>query len=233
MKLSDTGLYGVGIYNVTDASRLTGVPSRTIRRWVGGYKTSPSQGGGKRSALWTPQLAPIGGHLAVGFLDLVEVRVVHSLLERKISWRTIKRAAAHARELFHTDHPFSSARMKTGLGRIFVEIAASTGDQQLIDLAARQSTIKQVVGPFLEDLEFDAATGEALRWWPLGLKRRTVVIDPARSFGRPITAKEGVPTAVLADAVKAEGDPAVVARWYEVDLKSLRDAVAFEQNLAA
>jgi uncharacterized protein (DUF433 family) len=43
---------------------------------------------------------------------------------------------------------------------------------------------------------------ELLRWFPLG-KNRRVVVDPGRSFGRPISL-EGVPTAVLASALKAE-----------------------------
>jgi len=79
-------------------------------------------------------------------------------------------------------------------------------------------------------LEFQA--DQLVRWWPLGMRRR-VVIDPRRAFGQPIVAKEGVPTAILAGAVQLEQSVAEVADWYEVDPRSVRDAVEFEEKLAA
>ena len=56
---------------------------------------------------------------------------------------------------------------------------------------------------------------------------------PHRNFGRPIVAPHGVPTEVLAKAAKATGSIAEVARWYEVRETEIRDAVEFEQRLAA
>ncbi len=59
------------------------------------------------------------------------------------------------------------------------------------------------------------------------------MLDPARNFGRPIVDRHGVPTEVLANAVKAAGSVAEVARWYEVPEPEIQDAVEFEQRLAA
>jgi uncharacterized protein (DUF433 family) len=70
-----------------------------------------------------------------------------------------------------------------------------------------------------------------VRWWPLGRDHR-VVLDPERSFGRPIITPESVPTAILARAFQAEGSIDSVARWYEVDPRSVLDAVEFEKKLA-
>jgi uncharacterized protein (DUF433 family) len=101
----------------------------------------------------------------------------------------------------------------------------------MIDLRRRQGVFRTLVEPSLRDLEFDADV--VARWHPLGTTRRSVVIDPARSFGRPLAAESGVPTQVLADAVRAEGSVERVARLYELAPAAVRDAVVFEQKLAA
>ena len=81
----------------------------------------------------------------------------------------------------------------------------------------------------------DAAFGTAMvaRWFPLGASRNTIVLDPARAFGRPIVASGGVPTEVLAQAVEVEGSVERVAKLYEVPLPAVRDALAFQRQLAA
>ena len=71
------------------------------------------------------------------------------------------------------------------------------------------------------------------RWFPLGMSRRTIVVDPMRAFGRPIVVDGGVPTEVLSQAVEIEGSPERVSKLYEVPLAAVRDSVAFQQQLAA
>jgi uncharacterized protein (DUF433 family) len=101
---------------------------------------------------------------------------------------------------------------------------------ELVDLKRRQSVFHRIVEPSLRDLEFDA---DALaRWYPLGMSRKSVVIDPGRSFGRPIVSDGGVPTETILRAVEAEGSPERAARLYELPLSAVRDAVTFEQRLA-
>jgi uncharacterized protein (DUF433 family) len=80
-------------------------------------------------------------------------------------------------------------------------------------------------------LEFDADV--VARWFPLGTSRRTILIDPARAFGRPIVASGGVPTEILCEAVQIEGSPQKVAKLYEVPLAAVHDAISFERQLAA
>jgi uncharacterized protein (DUF433 family) len=64
------------------------------------------------------------------------------------------------------------------------------------------------------------------------MNRRSVLVDPGRSFGRPIVSR-GVPTEVLADAAKLEGSIDAVAALYEVPKAEVRSALIFEQRLAA
>jgi uncharacterized protein (DUF433 family) len=99
-----------------------------------------------------------------------------------------------------------------------------------LDLRQRQNVFRTIVEPSLKDLEFDASV--VARWFPLGVQRRSVIVDPARSFGQPISSS-GVPTEVLARAVEIEGSPRKVSFLYNVSTAEVRDAVAFERKLAA
>jgi len=100
----------------------------------------------------------------------------------------------------------------------------------MIDLKKRQQVFRTIVEPSLRDLEFEASI--VARWYPLGMKHQSVVVDPARSFGRPIV-RRGVPTEILAEAVKLEGSVNAVALLYEVPRAEIRSALEFERRLAA
>ena len=112
------------------------------------------------------------------------------------------------------------------------DFAQSTGDPRLIELARGQHAFRQVIAPSLyAGLEW-SSEDDAVRWWPIP-GRKVVVIDPRRSFGRPIVNAGSVPTGVLASAVRAEKSIEYVASLYEVPVGSVREAVAFEKSLAA
>lgn len=226
-------LLGIGVYTVPEAARLTGIAAPTIRRWVTGY--SYTRKGASRSSppVWQGQIAPVDHSVALSFRDLLEVRFVQYFREHGVSWKVIRRAAECASEIVQDSHPFSTKRFKTDGRSIFAEIVQETGEESLLDLAKRQYGFKSFVEPFLfEGLEFSDLGIAPVRWWPLGRSRR-VMIDPQRLFGQPICVPESVPTAVLANAFKAEGSVDAVARWFMVHPKSVSDAVEFEQKLAS
>jgi uncharacterized protein (DUF433 family) len=100
----------------------------------------------------------------------------------------------------------------------------------LLDLKKHQYAFKNVVERSFRDLDIE--DDAVARWRPYH-GRATIVVDPARAFGQPIAAKSGVPTVALADAVKAEGSIARVAKLFEVAVAVVRDAVAFEGELLA
>lgn len=89
---------------------------------------------------------------------------------------------------------------------------------------------RQVVEPTFRDL--DLADGSVVQWRPYGGKP-SIVIDPARSFGKPLATESGVPTLALALAANAESSAARAARLFDVPLAVVNDAIAFEQSLMA
>lgn len=228
-----SSLLGLGVYTLPEASRLTKVPARTIRRWIAGYSYTRVGVAHATPPLWESQIPPIDDSVVLSFRDLLEVRFVHSFKAHGVSWKTIKAASECAVEIIRDSHPFSTKRFKTDGRTIFAEIVQATGEDSLLELVNRQYELKPVVEPFLyEGVEFSDVGIAPVRWWPLGQNRR-VTIDPERSFGQPICDPESVPTSNLARAFRAEGSIEAVARWYQVDPDSVEDAVEFESRLSA
>jgi uncharacterized protein (DUF433 family) len=223
---------GKGVYSPAEAARLVNIPQQRISRWTRGY-TYQYKGETRHTppliAGDTEQSADKGPILS--FLDLLEVRFLDAFLVHGVSRKAVRIAALNARELLGRHHPFSTRIFKTDGRSIFAEIVRGTNDKHLLDVVKNQFVFTRIISPSLyEGVEFNASD-DPQRWWPLG-KKHTVVIDPERGFGAPIVARSGVPTRILANAVKAEGSVDFVAKWYEVTPREVRDAVKFEEQLA-
>jgi uncharacterized protein (DUF433 family)/DNA-binding transcriptional MerR regulator len=219
-------LLGIGLYTATEASRLTRIPAARIDRWLRGYR----RGSVQSLPLWSPGLPQFGQSLEIDFLDLVELRFVKAFLDYGLSLQRIRLALHRAREMFDVDHPFCTQRFKTDGRAIFLEVQKETGDEALIDLIRNQYAFSTVVAPSLQGLVFDA--DQVVRWhpWPL---RNSIVIDPTRSFGAPMMSKENVPTRALMTAFVLSKSYKSVANDFILSERSVRDAVAFEEQLAA
>jgi uncharacterized protein (DUF433 family) len=227
---ADSSLLGIGLYTVPEGSRLTGIPQARLRRWLRGYTYRTGESISASDPVWRRQLPEIDGTLGLGFLDLMEARFINAFRKADVQWRVIRLCAERARELYGADHPFATQRFRTDGRTIFAEVAGRAGELQLLDLVKSQLAFARIIGPSLyAGIDFSDRDIPA-RWWPLG-RQTPIVLDPARSFGQPIVSTGGVPTAVLADAVAAEGSIAKVARLYQVPPQSVHAAVQFEQRV--
>ena len=225
-------LIGRGLYSVPEAERLTAVSTGRIRRWMRGY--SWGHGGVRHSSppIIATQIERINGSYALDFGDLIEIRFLDAFRKHGVGWRAIRIASERASQLIGHRHPFSTRKFKTDGRTILAELVKPTGEASLLDLVRNQYAFEQVISPFLYlGLEF-GSHDEPMLWRPLGIDRE-VVIDPTRAFGAPIVRREGVPTRVLYYCYMAEGSIEAAASWYDVDQKSARDAIEYEQSLAA
>jgi uncharacterized protein (DUF433 family) len=221
----------IGIYTVPDAARLSGVSTWRIRRWLRGYTFRTRKKEHYSPALWRGQLQPIDGSLALGFLDLIEVRFVDAFLKAGVSWAILRKAHEQGVKIFKDPHPFCKNRFFTDGREIFVKLLEDSGRSSLLEIVRNQHVFAQITTPFLKELEF--AAGDVLLRWRPETSRRAVVLDPTRSFGRPIIDSRGIPTEVLSSAAKACGSVKEVARWYDVPEPEIEEAMEFEQKLAA
>lgn len=234
-KADGPSLIGIGLYTASEAEKLIAVPATRIRRWLLGHAYRRDGQRQWSDPLWQPQVPRLGKDVELGFRDLLELRFVEAFLQAGLSLHAIRKALCVAREVTGLSHPFASAQFQTDGRSIFLRVADEFEGEQvepvLIDLLRKQYALGRVIEPSLKDLDFDA-DGIAARWWPMG-KAKSVVLDPAQAFGRPMIAGAGVTTRTLADAVTAEGSVDQVARLYEVSVAAVREAVAFERRLAA
>jgi len=159
----------------------------------------------------------------------LEIRVINVFLNHGVTLREVQRAAVAAASRLDSTHPFTSAQFRTDGRKILLEYISEGGSAELEEIADKQSVFRRIVEPFLNDIEFDG--DRPILWWPAHQKKR-IVIDPARSFGRPIVNNCGVPTEVLATAAQ-HAPIRDVARWYEVDRIDIRAATHYEASLAA
>jgi uncharacterized protein (DUF433 family) len=221
---------GVGLYGLTESSRLLNVPARNIRRWLRGYNYRLHGEAKSMPPLWEPDLPQADEHLELSFRDLIELRFVSAFIDAGLGLHTVRTCLDYARQCVENDRPFSTRRFQTDGKTIFLESLERSGDAKLLDLKKHQYEFKDVVARTFKDLDIE---DDAVARWRPYRGRDTIVVDPQRAFGQPIAAKSGVPTIVLADAVRAEGSIQRVAKLFEVALGVVRDAVAFEGALRA
>jgi len=221
-------LVGKGIYPIPVAARLSKVSERRIRYWL---KRLESENAREDNRFWQGEHQPIDLKIVLGFLDLQEVRFVEAFLRAGVSWKVLRAAHEVARKRYHNEHPFCTRTFATDGKHIIEELKNASDQIEYEEIAKTQKVFTSVVHPFIRDLEF-SADKRLLRWWPLG-PQRSVVLDPHRQFGQPIVTDAGVATEILYLAVKAGQSERDVANWYEVQESGVRDAVDFEEWLAA
>jgi hypothetical protein len=169
---------------VAEAARLTGVSSGRIRRWLRGYRFKSKTKTYSSPPLWNGQLEPIDHILALGFLDLIEVRFVDAFLKMGVTWAMIHKAREMAAARFPSaSHPFCSNRFVTDGREIFIQLHKETGESSLIEIVQSQQVFAEIVRPFMKELEF--GEGNILeRWWPMGKNKSRA--DPKRNFANPL-----------------------------------------------
>jgi DNA-binding transcriptional MerR regulator len=205
------------------------VSRNTVARWLRGYNFG-ADGKSRSEPLWRPDYNNDDQLIEFSFRDLIELRFVKAFRDAGLALPTIRACYERAAEEVKDERPFSTRKFRTDGKTIFLDITEGLEGANLIDLRQRQNVFRTMVEPSLKDLEFDASA--VSRWFPLGMSRKSVVIDPTRSFGRPMTAS-GVPTEVLRRAVEVEGSIAKVAKLYDATQAEIKDSVFFEDRLAA
>ena len=214
--------FGIGVYSLPEAGRLLNVPSSTIRHWLFGYSYSHHGPMTKQAPLWHPQYGLDQDEPLLGFRDLLEARIVRGLRNSGLGLQTIRDCLKVAREIVSDDHPFSTRKFKTDGNSLYLEI-----EDRVLDLKKNQLVFRKVIAPSFVDLDYDVDS--VSRWW-LNPSKRTIVLDPQRSFGQPIVADTGVSTRRIAQVVAAEGSIEAAARLFELSPSLVRDALAFERR---
>ncbi|MGC4024974.1 MAG: hypothetical protein QM744_07345 [Mesorhizobium sp.] len=192
---------GKGSYTAPEVARLLKTSSLNVNRWLRGYSHQQGETTKRSLPLWRTQHPEIEEHLEIGFRDLIELRFVKAFLDAGVGLLAIRNCLEYARECVGDERPFSTQRFQTDGRTIFLEGIQKSGESNLLDLKKRQYVFKQIIEQTFKDLDIENKA--VVRWRPFNGKK-SIVIDPERSFGQPIASDFGVPTVVLADAAKVE-----------------------------
>lgn len=231
-------MLGKGIYTPAEAAALLKAPAAEVRRWAFGYSRTRDGARVRYAPLIRTELPEVEGRCALTFVELVELMYIKAFRKAGAPWPLIREASAVAARLAGSDHPFATRKFFADPRGIYALLDEVEGGPSLVRLEGHgQHAFREIVQPYLRQLEFDPADLPS-RWWPMG-REGGVVVDPRRSFGAPVLASAGIPTRTLADMYRGERkyDAARaldrVARMYEIAPQEVNQALRFEGWRAA
>lgn len=217
-------LLGTGTYGLNEAARLAQVHSSTARYWFLGAPSS-----GRKPLFRTDDLRVVNSNRAVSFLDLIDLLVVGRFRAAGVKLQTIRKVYARLRGDLESTHPFSMRELLTDGQTIFMRTLDHVGDAHLSEVISSQHAMPEVLDPYLQKIEYSTDTRLAARWHIAD----GIIIDPDKSFGKPVVASEGTSTYVLAQAYWANNkDEDLVADLFDTSPQAVRQAVAFEGEYA-
>jgi uncharacterized protein (DUF433 family) len=210
---------GNGVYAFKDAARLTGLRPSRVREWFRGR-------GRTAKPVLAGDYAPVDGDFAISFHDLIDVFVVGQLRDHGISLQTVRKVFRRMQVSLGVEHPFCRKELLTDGKTVFTQNVDPAGREHLIEVLTGQGVFPQIILPFLKKIDYDKVRLLARRWRIAD----AVVIDPGICYGAPVIEAVGMPTAILADAYRANGNDAhVVCEWYNVKKADVLAAVSFEK----
>lgn len=228
---------GVGIYSRADAARLLHLTPQRLGRWVRGYtywlKSGATPRRTKQPPVVSTDLPAIDGTLALSFLELMELRVVKAFVTKGVPLQRVRVAARRIADAYGTTHPFAHRRVYTDREQIFVALSEAGVEPDLLQVTGRRAAGQLVAGGifdrYVEEIDFEAGTALAERWFPLG-RDAPIVLDPHIAFGAPVIVGTRIRTDVL--TLYAAGNPvSSIARAFELDAVRVQSAIDFETQL--
>jgi uncharacterized protein (DUF433 family) len=214
----------VPAYTVGEAAHYLGVPKSTLRAWFAGQRE------------FRPVIRPADAQkLGLSFTNLVEAYVLTAIRrQHKVALPTIRRGLDYLVRKLGAKRPLLEQQFATNGVELFVDHLG-----HVINISRDgQLEMADLIRAYLERIDRDPR-GLPIKLYPFMRKQapreqpRTVVIDPRVSFGRPVLAGTGIPTAVLAEQFKA-GDPVpLLAKEYGADEEAVWDAIRCELDLEA
>jgi uncharacterized protein (DUF433 family) len=220
--MADPNMLETGIFTVPEAAELVNAHPDMVRIWVDGHK-------GKQAPIIENELGRVDGKLAISFTNLMEVQFVAFFVRAGVDLREIRAIMHEVKHTLSHSHPFATHTVfQTDGRRILAKIARKNGVESIFDLKSKNYEMKEVILASLKtDVIYDPS-GDARKWFPRRRLSPNVIIDPRRSFGRPILRASSIPTAAIARSFAVEKNAKIVSIMFEIPEKQVREAVAFE-----
>lgn len=210
-------------YTVAEAARYLSIPAPTVSAWFRGIQA--------KNQTFKPVLRfEVPRDRRLSFSNLVEAHVLRALRTKHgVSMRAVREALDYVRSEFGIERLLIDQRLRALPGRMFLQRYG-----ELVELTrSGQHVIERMWDSHLQAVVEDPA-GVPLKLYPWIPDRtqppkRSILIDPAVSFGKPMTASRGIATTVLADLYDAGTSIEELAAEYGLTAEEVEDALAFER----
>ena len=219
---------GTGIYTLPDAARILGLRLSKLRRWLKGSEEGMVRDAPGRYGVTAFGIEGTGREKHMDFLSLIELYTVMRLREWGVSFSTIRRAREDLARRLRVDHPFAVQTLFIDGARLLTE----DNDLQYELGTNGQIAMRSVLEPFLQRIDFEDSTQLAQRFYPQG-REHHVVVDPHRSFGRPVVSNTSITTEAIASLFKGGESIEALTLQFDLNEPQVRDALSFENCLAA
>ena len=210
-------------YTVAEAARYLSIPAPTVNAWFRGINA--------RNQTFKPVIKledPTDRRLS--FSNLVEAHVLRALRTKHgIPMTAVRSALDYVRRKFGIERLLIDRRLRAAPGKLFLQRYA-----EIVELTrSGQHVIERVWDSHLQAVVQDPA-GVPFKLYPWIPDRtqpakKSILIDPAVSFGRPMTTSRGIATSVLADLYDAGTSAEELVAEYGLTLQEVEDALAFER----
>lgn len=161
---------------------------------------------------------------AVSFHTLVEFYVMMQFAEAGVKTRKVLEAHKELSLTYDTPFPFALKEVLDGINtdgyKIYFTLNGNT-----ITLDGTKQLNLEFIKVFFRNLDFDA-NNLASKFWPMG-KKKSVLIDPERSFGHPVLNNKNIFPETIYGHFKA-GDPVeYISYVYELTEEEVQHAIDF------
>lgn len=218
-------------YAISEAAGYLQLPTSTLRSWLLGQRNYDAQ----RAARFFKPVIDIADlkKKQLSFINLVEAFVLAGIRrDHEIPLPKVRKALDYVRRSFGTRRPLAEEQFETDGADLFVEkYGALVGVSQ-----EGQLQMREMIRDRLQRVRRDPkGLPEKIILFPAagaGEGRADVVIDPTRSFGRPVLDGLGVRTTVVFERFMAGDNIEVLARDYAVPAQAVQDAIRCERLAA-
>lgn len=234
MPIARNKIYGGGdprelpTYGLTEAARYLHLSPATLRTWVAGRVFPRRDGTAGFSEPLIQRPNPNDDRLS--FTNLIEAHVLRALrIQHGVSMLAVRRALDYAQKEFGIDRLLIRPELRAAPGELFL-----TEYGRLLSLSrAGQFAMEKVLEAFLQRVDRDPE-GLPFRLFPFTAPgpvegSKTIAINPRISFGRPVIARKGITTAVLAERLDAGESVQALAYDYDLEETEVEEAIVYEK----
>lgn len=218
-------------YSLVEATHYLQLPLSTLESWIRGryYPTSRGQRHFEPVIIRPDQNLPL-----LSFMNLVEAHILDAIRYRhRVPLKKVRDAISYLRRASGSLHPLADYWFQLK----GVDLIVDEGGLLVNATKQGQIEMKDVIRAYLQRVSRDPE-GAAESLYPYLTRHpedveeqpKLVLINPRIAFGKPILVGVGVPTAVIADRIRAGESVIELARDYACKASEIEEAIRYERT---